>query len=200
MAYKTGKENTVLRVIRGMVGSFSEGMTFVAEEVGADVAHLLATGAVQIVSGNAPPQPQGYTAEDRAVIDSVAERVIVVLGKLVTAAGVSVPEPTLAALTAAVEGILDTYIADHAATAAKVDGLVKDLETANKRASEIGDDLVAVSVPLNNAAVAIGITLPDGLIAGKADALAQAVAKFAADARNGEVLKAQAEAQTPPPA
>lgn len=188
------QSQTILRVIKGAVGSFGEGMTFIAEEIGADVAHLLSVGAVQLVSGEIPPQPQGYTAEDRAVIDSVADRVIVVLGKIAADAGVPVPEPTMVAATGAVEGILDKYLADHAAVAAKVDGLVKDLETANERASDIGNDLAAVAVPLNNAAVAIGITLPDGMISAKADALAQAVAKFAADARNGEVLKAQATA------
>jgi hypothetical protein len=191
---------TVLRVIRGGVGAYREGDTFVAEEVGADVTHLLSVGAVQLVSGEAPPQPAGYTAEDRAVIDSVAERVIALLGKIATDAGVPVKDATLGSATSAIEGIIDKYIADRAAVAAKVDGLVKDLETANQRASEIGNDLAAVAVPLNNAAVALGITLPEGLISSKADALAKAIAKFAADARNGEVLKAQGAVQPQTPA
>jgi hypothetical protein len=136
---------TVLRVIRGTVGSaghaFEVGDTFVAEDVGADVAHLLRAKAVEVVSMEGVPEEEPlFTNAEFAEFEQQALGVVKAVGSAVFKLG-GRPVTTLGEISATIGGVVDDYVMKH-------NSLAEQEASTRERSSEIASENVAAHAEL----------------------------------------------------
>lgn len=190
MAKQQGSQ-TILRVIKGTVGAgakaFEIGETFVAEKIGADVAHLLRAGAVEIVSqseADTAPSGPAYSADERIAIDrGISAAHTAILGAVDLLGGFKPAETDdLGEIAASLNPAVTAYVTAHEALASQE-------ETNRQRSTEIANELVAAHAQTVRALGLLGIEYDSSLNAGQlASVLADGVDAYVRKTR-GEVLQ-----------
>lgn len=126
-------KNTILRVIKGHVGTTELGGTFDADQAGlgpVDIQRLLRLKVVEIASGEAPKAPvAGYTAEEKAEIDASIERMV--------------------------EGY-ESLQSDLKAAGEEIETLKAQAELTTSRSNEIANESVAARASIVRALSAVG--------------------------------------------